>query len=77
MPLLKEITSESLSDFNSCAESLANSSSDDSEASVMSENNEFKTMNEKKHFKKAQKRLRGTPDKEQFLKKANYQKSPQ
>ena len=77
MPLLKEITSESLSDFNSCAESLANSSSDDSEVSVLSENNGFKTMNEKKRFKKAQKRLRGTPDKEQFLKKANYQKSPQ
>ena len=70
---------ESLSDFNSCVESAADvsSSSDDSDIRQEPERKEFKSMNEKKRGRKAKRKLLVTPNKEEFLKKPNNQKTPQ
>ena len=65
---------DSLSDFNSCIESSAGSSSD--EAEKVEENVEIRTANEKKRSKKKKRKLNLTPGKEQFLKKQNTQTSP-
>ena len=65
---------ESLSDFNSCAESLGEScdSTDDGELDLKKDDNhEFKSSNEKKRAKKLKRKLSLTPGKEQFLKKKN------
>ena len=79
--LLKDIAdlTESLSDFNSCVESATDvsSSSDDGDTPAKPENKEFKSMNERKRCKKAKRKLLVTPDKEEFVKKLNNQKSPQ
>ena len=79
--ILKNIAdiTETLSDFNSCAESLgesSSSSSDESEPPLDKENEGFKTMNDRKRKKKAKRRLALTPGKEQFLKKQNTKISP-
>ena len=72
---------ESLSDFNSCAESLPESSTtSDDTSDDLEEKTEVKSknMNEKKREKKRKRKSVQTPNKEDFLrKKANHQKTPQ
>ena len=72
---------ESLSDFNSCAESLPESSTtSDDTSDDLEEKTEVnsKNMNEKKREKKRKRKSVQTPSKEDFLrKKANHQKTPQ
>ena len=66
-----KIVSEQLSDFGSCLSSL--STSDESEPGGETAGG-FQTMNEKKRNKKNKRKLKISPDKEQFLKKPNLVK---
>ena len=67
---------ETLSDFNSCHESLGELSGSSDEGQENLEH-AFKTVNDKKREKKKKRKLALTPGKEQFLKRANTQASPQ
>ena len=71
IPKLKVI-SEQLSEFGSCVSSTNGSSGDEnSEDGESSENGGFKTMNERKRNKKNKRKLKLTPGKDAFMKKAN------
>lgn len=80
--LLSSITNltETLSEFNSCAESFGESSSssgEDEAAPKPVQNEVFKTMNDKKREKRGKRKHAQSPDKDQFmLKKPNKQESP-
>ena len=63
-----ETLTERLSDFGSC---LSSSSSDDQSGEENLDTGGFKTMNEKKRNKKKKRKLKLTPGKESFFKKAN------
>ena len=67
---------ESLSDFNSCVESQESSSSSSEGEADLKQNEDFKTANEKKREKKNKRKIKWTPNKDQFLKKQNIQTSP-
>ena len=70
---------ESLSDFNSCAEStgeISSSSEEDEDSLEKDTNYGFKTVNDKKREKRNKRKLALTPGKEEFLKKPNTQLSP-
>ena len=68
----------SLSDFNSCIESMdsSGSSSDDEDNLKINTLAEPTTMNEKKRLKSIKRRLALTPGKEDFIKKQNTKLSP-
>ena len=71
---------ETLSDFNSCAESLgegSDSSADEEVENLKSvENIISRSLNDKKRERKAKRKLALTPGKHQFLKKPNTYTSP-
>ena len=71
---------ETLSDFNSCAESLgegSDSSADDEVVNLKSDENIIsRSLNDKKRERKAKRKLALTPGKHQFLKKPNTFTSP-
>lgn len=72
MSELKELT-QRLSDFESCV-SHNSSSSDDSEHEGLAIEG-FKSVNEKNRIKKSKRKLKITPNKEDFLKKPNNKKN--
>ena len=71
---------ESLSDFNSCAESFgeaSDSSADDEQENLKAEENVIpRSLNDKKRERKAKRKLALTPGKDQFLKKPHTHTSP-
>ena len=70
---------ETLSDFNSCAESFQDSSSSSDESEPLKQiTNIAKTLNDRKRERIRKRKMKQTPDKGQFLlKKPNTQKTPQ
>lgn len=81
--LLVNEVKDCLSDFGSCIsetsgdDETGDSDSDDNKAITGDKVADHNTMNEKKRLKKLKRKLRVTPGKEQFLKKANMAVSPQ
>ena len=76
--LLTEIRdmADKLSEFESCTSDLSESDSSSDHASLeIDGTGGFMSMNEKKRNKKFKRRLKLTPNKEEFLKKPNLSKS--